>query len=294
MFDAPVNKGFLIRTFAIGALKLLLAMFPLSQSPSRSSNSRGTSGRISHNRNYGAAFFQMMTIALLCTSLAQPSWLSLITRASSSTRPGESCPKHLTPYQFFDYGYFESGETIRNTTGNAAIRLFYHSAVGTLACLTPSIVNLFKVILMLVIVAIIVSFIGFLLDVLGTKSRLSLSVRSNGLLTIPTVLIAAAVVSLVYYITVLVERENHHFHFVEVSFDYGFFTLSAAGGTALLATAAALFKRMGPSNSERRRSRSRHRRSRSSRLRDSRLMLVDTVESPQMTGVCDPPPPYSL
>jgi len=43
------------------------------------------------------------------------------------------------------------------------------------------------------------------------------------------VLIAAAVVSLVYYITVLVERENHHFHFVEVSFDYGFFTLSAAG-----------------------------------------------------------------
>lgn len=272
-------------------------MFPLSQSPSSSSNSRA-SGRSSHhnshNRNYGAAFFQMMTIALLCTSLAQPSWLSLVTRASTSTRSGESCPKHLTPYEFFDYGYFES-ET-RNATGNLPppIRLFYHSAVGTLACLTPAIVNLFKVILMLVIVAIILSFIGFLLDVLGTKSRLSLSVRSNGLLQIPTVLIAAGVVSLVYYITVLVERENHHFHFVEVSFDYGFFTLSAAGGTALLATASALFKRIGPSSSERRRSRSRHRRSRSSRLRDSRLMLVDTVESPQLTGVCDPPPPYSL
>lgn len=62
------------------------------------------------------------------------------------------------------------------------------------------------------------------------------------------------------------------------------------GATALLATASALFKRMG--GPERRRSRSRHRRSRSSRMRDSRLMLVDTVESPPLVG--DPPPPYSL
>lgn len=68
----------------------------------------------------------------------------------------------------------------------------------------------------------------------------------------------------------------------------GFFN---TGATALLATASALFKRLG--GPERRRSRSRHRRSRSSnRLRDSRLMLVDTVESPPLVG--DPPPPYSL
>lgn len=43
------------------------------------------------------------------------------------------------------------------------------------------------------------------------------------------VLICAGVVSLAYYITVLLEKENRHSHFVEVSFDYGFFTLSAAG-----------------------------------------------------------------
>ena len=118
-----------------------------------------------------------------------------------------------------------------------------------MACLTPTIVNLFKIILMLVIIGIILSFVGFLLDILGTKSRLSLAVRANGLLTIPTgnhdfhnnninllnfylsllVLICAGVVSLCYYITVLLEKENRHSHFVEVSFDYGFFTLSAAG-----------------------------------------------------------------
>jgi hypothetical protein len=115
----------------------LAPMFPLSQNPSNSSSSRGN-GRSSssshnpHNRNYGAAFFQMMTIALLCTSLAQPSWLSLTTRTNSaSPRSGESCPKHLTLYQFFDYGYFETGDSRNSTTIVSPVRLYYHSAVGS-------------------------------------------------------------------------------------------------------------------------------------------------------------------
>lgn len=48
-----------------------------------------------------------------------------------------------------------------------------------------------------------------------------------------TVLICAGVVSLAYYITVLLEKENRHSYFLEVSFDYGFFTLSSAGYCAL-------------------------------------------------------------
>ncbi len=49
------------------------------------------------------------------------------------------------------------------------------------------------------------------------------------LLAFAAVLICAGVVSLAYYITVLLEKENRHSYFIEVSFDYGFFTLSAAG-----------------------------------------------------------------
>ena len=78
------------------------------------------------NRNYGAAFFQMITIALLCTSLAQPSWLTLISR---SAQPGENCPKHLTLHQFVDYGYFETTDTF-NATNSAPIRMLYHSSSG--------------------------------------------------------------------------------------------------------------------------------------------------------------------
>lgn len=113
-------------------------MFPSSHNPSTSSSSRGngrnsTSHHHSHNRNYGAAFFQMMTIALLCTSLAQPSWLSLTTRLPAvNPRSGEACPKHLTLYQFFDYGYFETGDSRNGTLITAPLRLFYHSASGSI------------------------------------------------------------------------------------------------------------------------------------------------------------------
>ena len=54
-----------------------------------------------------------------------------------------------------------------------------------MACLTPFIVNLFKVMLMIVVLAITLSFAGFLLDILGTKSRLCLTLRTNGFLTVP-------------------------------------------------------------------------------------------------------------
>lgn len=120
-------------------------MFPLSQNPSSSSrggHAQSSGGRnhhhhshTSHNRNYGAAFFQMMTIALLCTSLAQPSWLTLVTRTMpNAPRPAETCPRHLTLYQFFDYGYFETADSGRNSTSGGAsiIRLYYHSATGSM------------------------------------------------------------------------------------------------------------------------------------------------------------------
>jgi len=241
------------------------------------------------NRNYGAAFFQMITIALLCTSLAQPSWLTLISR---SAQPGENCPKHLTLHQFVDYGYFETTDTF-NATNSAPIRMLYHSSSGApMGCLTPLIVNMFKVMLTIVILAITLSFAGFLLDILGTKSRLCLTLRANGFLTVPIVLLCATIVSIAYYITVLIERQNRHSHFIEVEFDYGFFTLSAAGATSLLATASSLFQKS--SVTDRRSRRTRHRRSRSRLRSSSHLTLVDDMENPSIPDNRDLPPPYSL
>ena len=106
-------------------------MVPLTQNPS----SRGPNPRPSqqhNNRNYGAAFFHMMTIALLCTSLVQPSWLTLnITKRSSVSQKSESCPRHLTLYQFLDNGYFETANVISNGSTNSPVKLFYHSSSGS-------------------------------------------------------------------------------------------------------------------------------------------------------------------
>lgn len=111
-------------------------MFFSSQGSSTSSN-RG-SGRNSssshkpHNKNYGAAFFEMITVALLCTCLVQPSWFSIVTRTSSASRTTKICPKHLTVYQFFDYGFFETSEPSNNTIVNSPLRLDYHSSSGSM------------------------------------------------------------------------------------------------------------------------------------------------------------------
>ena len=157
-----------------------------------------------HGPNYGAAFFQMLTVALLCTSLAQPSWLSIVTHTSSN-RPSDICPRHLTLYQFFSFGFFEA-EGNSNDTFRPP-KMTYHSLSGSenlyylyscrgkysnglfvsgMACLTPPIVNLLKVILMLDLMAVIMSFVGFILDILRTKSRMLFFIRSNGLFTIST------------------------------------------------------------------------------------------------------------
>ena len=132
------------------------------------------------------------------------------------------------------------------------------------------------------------------------------------------VLLCSAIVSMSYYATVLIERENRLSHYLEVTYDYGFFTLSAAGAfppvhidneivtlrlnlplllscsgvTALLSTASSLFQRNDSHN--RRRSRSHHHTRSRTRSREGHVMLVDSIESPAMpTDLSEPPPPYA-
>jgi len=231
----------------------------------------------------------MLTVALLVTSLSQPAWLSLNGQSSPSIKPSEHCPRHLTLYQFFDFGFFEA-ENVSNPTFHNA-KVIYRSSTGSIGCLTPFIVNIFKIVLMLNLMAVVISLIGFLLDIIGTSSKTFYIIRTNGLLSIVTVLICSGIVGLTYYTTVLIEKENR-LSYAEVTYeyDYGFFILSAAGVTALLATACCLFKKGG--NHSRRRTRSQHHRSRS-RSRDAHLMLVDNMESPPFTDLTEPPPPYT-
>jgi len=231
----------------------------------------------------------MLTVSLLITSLSQPAWLSL-NGQGQTVRTDNFCPKHLTLYQFVDFGYFE----VQNGTHGVqqSTKMIYHSAAGSIQCLTPNIVNILKIMLMLNLVAVVVTFVGFLFDILGTTSKALFVIRTNGLLSITTVLVCSGVVGLAYYTTVLIEHDNRFSQFVDITYeyDYGFFIFAAAGVTALLTTASSLFKKSG--SHSRRRSRGHHHRSRAC-SRDAQLMLVDNMEPPPLTDPSEPPPPYT-
>ena len=79
-------------------------------------------------RNFVAAFFHMATIALTCTSLAQLGWFRL---------RGSQCEPHLAVYQFFSYGYFDTGTTQTDLQFRARevvsspVPVQYHSPSGS-------------------------------------------------------------------------------------------------------------------------------------------------------------------
>jgi hypothetical protein len=79
-------------------------------------------------RNFVAAFFHMATIALTCTSLAQLGWFRL---------EGGQCTPHLAVYQFFSFGYFDTGTTQTDLQFRARevvsspVPSEYHSASGS-------------------------------------------------------------------------------------------------------------------------------------------------------------------
>lgn len=79
-------------------------------------------------RNFVAAFFHMATIALTCTSLAQLGWFRL---------KGGQCTPHLAVYQFFSFGYFDTGATQTDMQFRARevvsspIPIQYHSPSGS-------------------------------------------------------------------------------------------------------------------------------------------------------------------
>lgn len=82
-------------------------------------------------RNFVAAFFHMATIALTCTSLAQLGWFHL---------KGGQCTTHLAVYQFFSFGYFDTGARQTDLQFRARevvsspMSIQYHSPSGSKFC----------------------------------------------------------------------------------------------------------------------------------------------------------------
>ncbi|KDR18783.1 transmembrane protein 127-like [Zootermopsis nevadensis] len=189
-------------------------------------------------RNFVAAFFHMATIALTCTSLAQLGWFHL---------KGGQCTTHLAVYQFFSFGYFDTGARQTDLQFRARevvsspMSIQYHSPSGTLRCVTPEIADLMHVIIILCFMAMISSLVGFFLDIVGPTKKFMKVIQRNSIPSIFTVLWVVAIIGVCYDITRLLEVSG-----IKVYYEYGCYTITAAGAVAVCATASNLLQNHSP------------------------------------------------
>ncbi|XP_065336741.1 transmembrane protein 127-like [Cloeon dipterum] len=197
-------------------------------------------------RNLVAAFFHMCSCALVCTSLAALGWFRL---------RGAPCTPHLAPYQFFSYGHFsmDANPSIPEIVSSKAVSRplisQYHSSSSVLSCVTPEVASLMRVVILLCFLALGSAFAGFLLDIWGASKPILQIVRRASLPSILTVLWVASIVGACYNLTMMLQKSITHLtpaFYLRVNYEYGIYTISAAGACALAATASNLLSLQPP------------------------------------------------
>lgn len=195
-----------------------------------------------HERNFVAAFFHMITITLICISAGKLGWFRVW---------GGHCISHLAMYQFFSFGYFDritTQEEIHLPGGEiitSPVTIQYHSSNEILPCVTPEVANLMRIMITLCILAVFSSLVGFCLDVFGPTKKILNNLRKNAIPSIATVLLVTSVIGVCYLISrsleITIYEMNPHVN-VQVAYEYGCYTITAAGAVSVLATACNLLQ----------------------------------------------------
>ncbi|KAJ3627017.1 hypothetical protein MTP99_014425 [Tenebrio molitor] len=136
------------------------------------------------------------------------------------TISGDLAIPNLTLGQFFWFGY--SGADVDYSDYN-----FINSTI----------VNMMRTTILLCFMAIIFSLAGFFLDIIGPKNILYRMIRRYAVPGTCTVLWIMAIVSISYYIVLLLEDSLAKLSLkvdTTVSYGYGFYLFAASGGVALV------------------------------------------------------------
>ncbi|CAK1555108.1 unnamed protein product [Leptosia nina] len=183
-----------------------------------------------------AAFFNLCTFMLTCAALVQPSWFKI---------KGLHCIQSLSLSQFFTFdGDDEPEISIHQNTD-----LYGHFNImsgsdynGLPPCNTPEIISLMRILILLCFMVLLCSFIGVLINITSLNKRVIRMLRRNAVPSIICVFWVIAIVGVCYYTTVVLGNANSSDpNTIQVDYEYGFYTITAAGCTALLASAANLW-----------------------------------------------------
>jgi len=195
------------------------------------------------DKNLVAAFFHLLTILLICTSLVQLNWFRVW---------GGHCSPHLGTNQFFGFGEFyatthnqyhvKNGGIISSPSGYV---IHYNTSSQSLACVTPDIANFMHILICLSILAIFSSSIGFCLDMIGPTKHSLKVLRRNAIPSVVTVFIVIAIIGTSYFVTRSLEESVMDMNFqsdMQITYDYGCYVITAAGSFSILATACNLLQ----------------------------------------------------
>ncbi|XP_005097510.1 transmembrane protein 127 [Aplysia californica] len=197
-------------------------------------------------RNFASASCSMVTIVLLCTSL-EPNWIYMSGGDCHLLHDPKGSLHTLSTRQFFSNGHFYKNYPL--TSAGDMVYKFGGSSNDILVnCVTYTAVLLFKASIAFTLIAVVFSFISFLLDLFGPTYQLLKLLRRNAIFNILTVVMCISINLFAYWITSAVERlqESSRMHLgskVEVTFAASFYLITAAGGMSVLATACNCLRR---------------------------------------------------
>ncbi|XP_066252685.1 transmembrane protein 127-like [Euwallacea similis] len=202
-------------------------------------------------RNLILATFHMIAITLICMSMGDLTWFII---------DGGTCVPYLTLGQFFWFGYTDDGIDYNDYK-----------------CLDSSIVNMMRIIILLLFMAILFSLLGFFLDIIGPRTLIYKMFRRYSVAGISTILVIMIIVTMSYYTVMLLQNSiegRSSLKNCDVSYGFGFYLMTFAGCIEALGV---LYSLMLPYKT--------------SQQEDDRCLIDgfdDHFQSPT------PPPPYSL
>ncbi|KAK9508859.1 hypothetical protein O3M35_006318 [Rhynocoris fuscipes] len=196
-------------------------------------------------RNNVAALFHLLSIVCTSSALFKMTWFRIW---------GNQCTSQLALYQFMKLGYFEnSGQpNALKLPGGEVITasiIEYHTDNEVMVCITPDVLNLMRVLILLCVLSIFYSMIGFCLDIIGPTKKSLRFMRRNSLPSIWAVLTVVTIVGVCYLVSRSLEYEVRNMfpaNPIHITYEYGCYAITASGALSLLATACNLLQDRSP------------------------------------------------
>lgn len=166
----------------------------------------------------------MCTFLLTCAALVQPSWFHI---------KGLHCTQSLSLSQFFTFDSnidFDIDEIDIQQGNNFMRSSQYNRNNGLPPCTNVEVITLMRVIILFCFLVLLCSCIGVLINLTTMNNRAIKLLRRNAVPSIMCVFWVIAIVGVCYYTTVLLDDENNiGNNNIQVDYEYGFYTITAAG-----------------------------------------------------------------